>query len=400
LLIAAAVFGLSRASEFPGWWALLPTIGAFLVISAGPDGWLNRNVLSHRFVVLLGVISYPWYLWHWPLLSFAYIYGSTAPSGALRVAAVLLSALLAWLTYTFIERPVRNRGSGKQVGLLVVLMLAIGSLGAYAFERNGFEARFPQSIRPYANYQYDAGAAARPRLCWLTADQPFTEYSSECVDGIPKNTAAKTLMLIWGDSHAVRLYAGMRQVYSDRYRLAQFTRDSCPPVLEFFQGQCSQGNAFVLKKIQETRPGVVVLFAAWNSYSNDWARESDFTKALFQTISALKRIGVPTIILVGPAPKWTKDLPKLVYESAARDPRHRVPPRLKFGLDPAFAQVDSSLKALLAGWSTNYVSLRDVLCNGDGCLTHVGEGPDNIITWDYGHFTTSGAAYVARRLLP
>ncbi len=400
LLIAAAMFGLSRAREFPGWWALLPTVGAFLVISAGPDAWLNRRVLSHRLLVLLGAISYPLYLWHWPLLSFAHIYGSTAPSAALRVGLALSSALLAWLTYRFIERPVRSRDSARQIGVLVVLMLAVGAAGAYTFARKGFEARFPESIRRYAAYRFDAGAGARPRSCWLTADQPFTEYSSECVDGPPATIAARPLVFIWGDSYAARLYPGLRSVYGDRYRLAQFTRDSCPPVLEFFPGPCADGNAFVLGRIQETRPSAVVLFAVWYRYSSDWAGESEFTRALVRTISALERTGVPRIIVVGPAPGWRKSLPRLVYESAARDPRHRVPLRLHAGLDPAFAPADSLLKALLAGPSVTYVSLRDLLCDGDGCLTHVGEGPDNIVTWDDGHFTVPGAVYVARRLLP
>jgi peptidoglycan/LPS O-acetylase OafA/YrhL len=401
LLIAAAVFGLSRARQFPGWWALLPTIGAVLIISAGPGAWLNHRVLSHRLVVLLGAISYPLYLWHWPLLSFASIYRTTAPSGAMRVTAALLSVLLAWLTYTFVERPVRNRSGGRLVGLLVVLMLVIGSFGLYVFKRHGLDARFPESIRPYAHYQYDPGAGARPRLCWLTSDQPFTDYSSECVDDIPANTAARPLMLIWGDSHAARLYAGARAVYRDRYRLAQFTRDSCAPVSsEFALPVCAQGNAFVLRTIEEIRPSIVVLFAAWTGYSSSWAKDSVFIKALFQMLSTLKADHVPTVIVVGPAPKWTKSLPALVYRSAARDPRHRVPARLNAGLDPAFMQADSALKALLAGQSITYVSLRDMFCNGDGCLTHVGPGPGNIVTWDNGHLTTPAAAYVARRLLP
>ena len=68
-LIATTALMLDGASQFPGWWALLPTLGTALIITA--DGaWFNRAILSHRFAVQLGLMSYPLYLWHWPLLSF------------------------------------------------------------------------------------------------------------------------------------------------------------------------------------------------------------------------------------------------------------------------------------------------------------------------------------------
>ncbi len=400
LLIVAAVFGVSQTRAFPGWWALLPTIGAFLIISAGPDAWINRRILSHRFVVLLGLISYPLYLWHWPLLSFANIFAVTVPSDGVRVAIALSSVLLAWLTHTLVERPVRNRWSGKVAGLLIFLMLAIGSLGAYTFTRDGFGSRFPESIRPYANYQFNPGEGARPLRCWLDSKQPFTAYAAECVDARPGKAAAGPLIFVWGDSYAARLYVGIRRVYGDRYRLAQFTRDSCPAVGALFPGPCAEGNAFVLRTIREIKPDIVVLFGSWDSYSPEWTADTPFTKALSQTVASLKDLGVPTIIVVGPAPKWRKSLPELLYKAAARDPRHRVPIRMSFGLDPAFVQADSLLRTVFAGQSVTYVSLSDVLCNADGCLTHVGEGPDTIITGDYGHLTTPGAVYVAQRLLP
>src|SRR6185436_17095571 len=69
-LIAFACMRVSDADRFPGWLALLPTVGAVLLISAGESGWVNRAVLSRRWIVLIGLISYPLYLWHWPLLFF------------------------------------------------------------------------------------------------------------------------------------------------------------------------------------------------------------------------------------------------------------------------------------------------------------------------------------------
>ncbi|MDE2586306.1 MAG: acyltransferase, partial [Betaproteobacteria bacterium] len=106
-LILVAVIAIHKGKAFPGWWALAPVTGAFLLILAGPQAWVNRNLLANRLMVFVGVISYPLYLWHWPILSFARIVEAEMPSPEIRGAAVALSFLLAWLTYRLLERPIR-----------------------------------------------------------------------------------------------------------------------------------------------------------------------------------------------------------------------------------------------------------------------------------------------------
>jgi peptidoglycan/LPS O-acetylase OafA/YrhL len=68
LLLAEAL--LTKDAMFPGWWALLPTVGAAALIAAGPDTAINRRFLAHPAMVWIGLISYPLYLWHWPILAF------------------------------------------------------------------------------------------------------------------------------------------------------------------------------------------------------------------------------------------------------------------------------------------------------------------------------------------
>jgi peptidoglycan/LPS O-acetylase OafA/YrhL len=105
MFIALSTVFLDRERMFPAFWALLPDAGAFLVISAGPDAWLNRKFLGSPLLVRIGLMSYPLYLWHWPLLPFAQIMGSRVPSIGVRAALVLTSILLAGLTYELIENP-------------------------------------------------------------------------------------------------------------------------------------------------------------------------------------------------------------------------------------------------------------------------------------------------------
>lgn len=109
LLVGAALINSRR--EFPGWWALLPAVASFFTISAGPEGWFNKYVLSTRVFVWFGLISYPLYLWHWPLLSFVKIIDGSLGGRIMRVAAVIAAIALAWLTYRFVEKPIRQKES-------------------------------------------------------------------------------------------------------------------------------------------------------------------------------------------------------------------------------------------------------------------------------------------------
>lgn len=146
ILVVLGLALLDSKLAFTGWLALLPTLGAFFIISAGSNAWLNRHVLSNKLLVWVGLISYPLYLWHWPLLSFAKIIEGEVPSANLRIAAVLIAAALAWLTYRMIERPIRfgSRGSATTISLLI-LMIAVGCVGYVTYIRDGFD--FRQSVK-------------------------------------------------------------------------------------------------------------------------------------------------------------------------------------------------------------------------------------------------------------
>ncbi len=118
-LLLLSLVRISEATPFPGWWALAPTIGTALVLGAGADAWPNRFLLSSRPMVWIGLISYPLYLWHWPLLSFARIVESATPALVIRMAALVLSFGLATLTYLWVEKPIRfgGRVRGKLMAL-------------------------------------------------------------------------------------------------------------------------------------------------------------------------------------------------------------------------------------------------------------------------------------------
>ncbi|MDB4521874.1 acyltransferase [Gammaproteobacteria bacterium] len=129
--IVLGIVLINRQSAFPGWWALLPACGAFCIIYAHPDNWINKYVLGNRVMVWFGLISYPLYLWHWPLLSFLYIAEGEQPQITARMVSLSASILLAWLTYEIIEKKARHstrRITIYLIGLATVFLLFTGSI--------------------------------------------------------------------------------------------------------------------------------------------------------------------------------------------------------------------------------------------------------------------------------
>ncbi|WP_050419102.1 acyltransferase family protein [Bradyrhizobium tropiciagri] len=154
-IIAISVFYIHEGMPFPGWLAIGPTLGsALLIASATP-------LLANRLFVGIGLISYPLYLWHWPLLSLARIVGSETPSTGIRISVVVLSVALAWLTYRSIERPIRfGPRERENVWALTSALTVIGIVGFIASRDNGFEGRHVVSLNPLAR----SGAADRDEL--------------------------------------------------------------------------------------------------------------------------------------------------------------------------------------------------------------------------------------------
>lgn len=114
LLIAISLLFINESRAYPGWWALLPTLGTALLIGAGSQAWINRTLLSAPACVLVGLISYPLYLWHWPMLVYLKLIvdsdfaASPARLKLLKIGVLALSGVLAWATWRFWESPLRN----------------------------------------------------------------------------------------------------------------------------------------------------------------------------------------------------------------------------------------------------------------------------------------------------
>ncbi len=203
-LLAAGFALLDGARAFPGWWALLPSLGAFLLLSAGPGAWFNRRVLASKGMVALGLVSYPLYLWHWPLLAFSTIIEGESAPAEWRAAAVLGALLLSWLTYRYIERPLRGSTRSRTVLVLLAINVAVGLGGLAIYLKGGFDERAINGKLDYLT-QSDVFEGSR------NSDGSCARFNG--MEGVDEevclsNSAAPRTLFV-GDSHVMALHSAI-----------------------------------------------------------------------------------------------------------------------------------------------------------------------------------------------
>ena len=275
LLIVVGAALLSERTPFPGWAALLPVAGAVLLIDAGPASVVNRLLLGWRPAVLLGLISYPLYLWHWPLLIFARRQGLVdAASIGLVVAA---AGALAWATMHYVETPLRRGSASAPRRNAIVQALALGLAciaiaGQVAPAARASFLGMPAWAIDLVENRQDHKIAYRFKSCFLDLDQAWRDYSHECEDAVKPAGDARPAVVLWGDSHAAHLYPGIRaaqQETPDSFRLLQYTASGCPPLIGYslaLRPHCKDINEHVLARIAQLKPHTIVLAAYWARY--------------------------------------------------------------------------------------------------------------------------------------
>lgn len=458
-LIIFAVLILNPKSLFPGWWALLPTVGSVLMIAAGPAAWCNRIILSFRPMVWVGLISFPLYLWHWPLLALARVQEGDTLLISHRVFLVAISIVLSWLTYRFVERPIRfgvRYRTQKNVAL-IILMILVGYLGFNCFDRKGIEFRHKFFLKEISSYTFDKVAEQRQRTCFLMdKGDDVTNFSKVCIhDDRPFK------LILWGDSHGGSIYPGFSELEkeNDQVSVTQFTAAGCGGLLPTEeQGSfCRDANTLALMEILRLRPNLVVIYKAWHPW---------YFSLLEKTLKKFKQENIP-VLVIGPTPRWTDDLPRVVYRywrkhkelppaysmnGVAQDLRlmkidalpelrkefkaqniafpmqleqvnrskgiqesekaFRELNQAKFG--PYFsagAQIcnedgcfvpmkvmDEDLKRLVITNSGTYYSAYDLFCNDQGCLNRVPGAEHALTTLDEDHITPAAARYLIQGL--
>ncbi len=377
MVIAAMVcFLYDGNTPFPGWAALGPVAVAAAGISSG-GSFYNRFVLSNPVLVYVGRISYPLYLWHWPLLVFGRLY-PLRPLTAPETAGLVVAAfVLAWLTYELLEKSFRFRGLlGARTALTG--MAATVVFAAFVLDR---PPRFPAEIQQLVDTTVGA-PEWREHECFLMRGDQRIDFASACID------PQKPLVALWGDSAAASLMPGLRDLQSDhRFGIAQFTTSGCQPLLAVSaetDAMCVARNRAVLSQLSEIKPQAVLLDALWRSGADE----------LKPTIDALRAIGVTRIVILGRVPVWEGGLPNLVAVYYRRTGELLPEWSSLFVEGPSN---DNAIRLAAERLGLTYISLREPICRSGACQTRVGS---DLMVSDWLHFTPTGSKYVLRKIAP
>lgn len=427
-LIAYSVVALNEGRSFPGWVAILPVLGATLLIAGmtAKEGGFVRGLLASRPMVLIGLLSYSWYLWHWPLLSIYRTYNLGVPDIGGNALVVLLALLLAGLTYVWIERPIRLRRpwlffttrstlfAGAAISVTTVLLA--GGLLAWRHHQKSADA-----------YRWTVQAHADKLLfvkeCTQTNRPEGTFPVEKCSHG-PDSTHPK--VLLWGDSHAHHMLPMLTEAFSE-VAVYELTKHGCGPLivkesptvepgarLTGYAKVCQEFNQRVLREIPMLKDigleGVVVS-ARWPAHFQqpsiavvDNPRgeaglpdpkvmaqvRADVQAELDVTLSILDRSGLRVAVL---AP-----IPQLIYPApaclASRPPSYCDVARTTIDalLDDATAAITEVVRRHP---NVRLIQLLDFFCDAQTCHA-VRDG--KILYHDDDHLTITGARELGRYL--
>ncbi|CAB4886693.1 unannotated protein [freshwater metagenome] len=316
LLLLYSTFIFTDKTAFPGTAALAPVFGTAIAI-ASINSWPRvLNFLSNlRVTQWLGEISYPLYLWHWPLLVIPMIYFGRGLHIFERALAIIATLILADLTHRYIEQPIRHvniepRKILKTAAIASVLSASTG-LAIYATANDTITLPSGQSYKL-------TEVLERPKVyddkCHVNNGEVI---SDQCTYG-PESSRK---IVLFGDSHAAQWMPLLEKLaFENDFQLISLTKSACPgpEVLKVETGgyknkDCNAWRANSISRIRQLHPIAVLVsgmqhFEMPSSYSS---RSSWWREGQQKTFDALKGSS-PHIIYISDTPHPLRDIPSCI----------------------------------------------------------------------------------------
>ncbi len=406
MLISVALF--TSEMRFPGWLALLPVAGAVGIILAGPEAMVNRMVLSNRVVVFVGLISYPLYLWHWPLICYAYIIRAGRPPTHLMAAAlVAASFLLAWATYRFVEHPVRfGVHRHRRTVIVAVCVAALSACGLAVWIDGGVSERFPATLDIQKINAAKLDVTYQPTKGMEVLDYNSCSAGDGCRFGIRGGYAlvshlghGNRKVALAGDSMLFH-YGPRVQQLADEGRLAAntyfVTGPFCAPLPGITQRDefvdCTKVPSYLSELVRREKVQSVVLGAAWTGYTSKKALierdgrrlplttvegQDAFYANLEDYVRLLQGLGAKVYLVRGVPGSPRFNPTQMVTRSVTGfriDPDFDKP-EPSGGMRAIFTIVDAKLRAIAERTGATILDpFLDVCGSGEGCSPLFGAG--------------------------
>lgn len=392
-LLLASFLLLKGTWEVPGFWALAPSIGTALIIVAGPRAWFNRRVLSREPIVFIGLISYPLYLWHWPLLCFVRLIEPTA-SRLLLSTVLIVALLLSVATYLSIELPLRRSPANRQLVAGLCTALLCFALFGYLISMRYLPGRpIPQEVEQLTLPRKEDWLSAQNET-WSVIPGRYVEIGQ---------SATKTLFI--GDSFMEQYYPRIERVEANFPRTANSAvfavRSACSFPYEFSweygRAACKQHIQKALEYANREDVNTVVLASAWPSYFMTSRHGASVLnpKALpalerfRRAVASLRRMNKRVfIVLVGPIDDALD--PRSKIQRTVFPPGFRVidiPPLAKADMQRRSNDIESMLRRIADEEGAIIIDPMEDLCTADACPAFTPSG--EAMYHDGGHLRPS-----------
>lgn len=286
-ILAASLLFRDDKLVWPGWATLVPCgLTALMIIAHRPMDTVGARWLSHPRLVHLGVISYSWYLWHWPMMAYWNYWKVERTPVYVRVSWLVASYLLARWSFRYVETPLRHPrphwSAHRVVGTALALQFATLLIGLGIQWSKGLPARFSPQVR---------AVAERGEAPWMHYEVSLEEARSGRFHELGQGPVR---LWLWGDSQAMSLIPELERLAQEqRCKVVVATHTGAPPLLNYpapstctLKDDLGPWNQAVVDHIARQRPPTVLLVARWN-----YQLKAQWEDSLAQTVSAITGSG-------------------------------------------------------------------------------------------------------------
>lgn len=393
LMIMYSCWFFNKNTSFPGYAAILPSLGSAIVILFGSGVSVYRLTGTQPVLIFLGKISYCLYLVHWPLICLNNLAFNVSYFSPLSL--FIFSILLSYLITTFIERPFltryANMGGFK---VLMVCYIVFAASIAYLYFGKPLSAQsrkidtdngaYVSFLNRYDHYSDSVDVEFSEGCNFRNKDQ--TAKKAICDSCVVIADSARPTIFLWGDSHMQALSYGIKTRFRNTYNILQVATYSSAPTLNIRLDEVGmKSNKFALESIKRVVPEIVILAQREEHLRNDWALIA----------AELKKSGVKRILLIGPTPKWYPSLPRVLIKEGNINAEVLSSAS---GYDKAASADNEKLKEICLKNNIEYISIIDFVKRDKNTLVRIPVSHE-LLVFDYGHLTLPASVWIADQLI-